>query len=139
MYNYCEDCGKAWSGSQGHTNHHGNSINFPGIFLMSDFVSEIEEQKIAEDIYKTPFVESQSGRRKQVNKYVLILHTCTYLKLFLVISVGKYNFLVLGQGSNLIFFDSLLKLASGIIFYLLNLSASFFFTLVNTVKCGFKP
>ena len=103
MYYYCEDCGNAWSGSQDHTNHHGNSINFPGIFLMSDFVSEIEEQKIAEDIYKTPFVESQSGRRKQVNKYVLILHTCTYLKLFLVISMGKYNSLVLGQGSNLIF------------------------------------
>ena len=37
------------------------------------------------------------------------------------------------------FFDSLLKLASGIIFYLLNLSANLLFTLTNTVKCGFKP
>ena len=37
------------------------------------------------------------------------------------------------------FFDSLLKLASSIIFYLLNLSATCFFTLVNTVECGLKP
>ena len=37
------------------------------------------------------------------------------------------------------FFDSLLKLASSIIFYLLNLSATCFFTLINTVKFGLKP
>ena len=37
------------------------------------------------------------------------------------------------------FFDSLLKFASSIIFYLLNLSATCFFILINTVKCGFKP
>ena len=46
----------------------------------------------------------------------------------LVLTGFKFNFL-----------DSLLKLASSTIFYLLNLSANLLFTHINTVKCGFKP
>lgn len=62
---YCQQCEKAWPGPQDHPNHSGDGLEFPGIFMMSDFISESEEKNIEEDIYKTPFVDSQSGRRKQ--------------------------------------------------------------------------
>ena len=65
------------------------------------------------------------------------------------ISIIKYEILVYSMllimftydpsGFKFNFFDSLLKLASSIIFYLLNLSATCFFILINTVKCGLKP
>ena len=66
VYHYCEHCRKAWSRSGDHPDHHGDGIDFHGIFLMSDFVSKTEEENIEKEIYRTPFVDSQSGRRKQV-------------------------------------------------------------------------
>lgn len=69
-YLYCASCGKAWAEeSTNHPDHMGTSIDFPGIFLQRDFVTESEEKAIVEKIYQTPFVESQSGRRKQVQYF----------------------------------------------------------------------
>lgn len=66
VYTYCLECQKAWSGlGQPHSRHEGDSIDFPGIFILEEFVSTQEEEEIMAEIYKTPFVESQSGRRKQ--------------------------------------------------------------------------
>ncbi|KAH3890915.1 hypothetical protein DPMN_015005 [Dreissena polymorpha] len=66
VYLYCPSCQKGWlEGKTCHPNHIGTSIEFPGIFIKQDFVSETEEANISSKIYQTPFVESQSGRRKQ--------------------------------------------------------------------------
>lgn len=43
------------------------SFDVKGLILMRDFLSEKEENQLVEDIEKTPWVESQSGRRKQVS------------------------------------------------------------------------
>ncbi|XP_021346665.1 alpha-ketoglutarate-dependent dioxygenase alkB homolog 4-like isoform X1 [Mizuhopecten yessoensis] len=68
MY-YCEYCGKAWPGSRSpwkqHPDHQDNPIDFTGIKIIQNFVSEEEERSICEEIYKVPFAVSQSGRRKQ--------------------------------------------------------------------------
>ncbi|XP_060072680.1 alpha-ketoglutarate-dependent dioxygenase alkB homolog 4-like [Ylistrum balloti] len=66
---YCEFCGKAWSDSSSpwkhHPDHHGTPVEFPGIKIIQNFVSEEEEKHISEEIYRVPFAVSQSGRRKQ--------------------------------------------------------------------------
>ena len=67
MYIYCEDCRKAWQEDvNNHPNHDGSPLEFPGIYLLQEFLTLEEEKTISEEIYKTPFVDSQSGRRKQV-------------------------------------------------------------------------
>ena len=70
-YIYCDSCKKAWlpSGEEGigqHPNHIGQSIEFLGIEMIRDFVTEEEEVWLREEVDKTPWVDSQSGRRKQV-------------------------------------------------------------------------
>lgn len=50
----------------GCSDHDGQAVDFPGIHLCCNFVSNIEEKAICDKIYETPFVLSQSGRRKQV-------------------------------------------------------------------------
>jgi len=64
---YCTICCKAWREVENkHPDHDNESLSFPGIFLQRDFVTEAEEIDIVDTIYRTPFVDSQSGRRKQV-------------------------------------------------------------------------
>ena len=65
VFYYCEHCKRAWPGSHDHPDHQGDGLDFPGIFLMPEFVSEEEESVIEQEIYKTSFIDSQSGRRKQ--------------------------------------------------------------------------
>ena len=65
VYYYCQQCNRAWLESHDHPDHHGDGLDFPGIFLTPDFVSEDEETMIEQQVYKTAFVDSQSGRRKQ--------------------------------------------------------------------------
>lgn len=61
-------CSKAWAEDKNkHPDHTGDSLEFPGVFLKKDFVTLSEERDIVETIYHTPFVDSQSGRRKQVH------------------------------------------------------------------------
>ncbi|XP_064620505.1 alpha-ketoglutarate-dependent dioxygenase alkB homolog 4-like isoform X2 [Lineus longissimus] len=67
-YIYCQDCEKAWSDLNtlsSHPEHSGQSINFPGILIMNNFITEEEEQKLVQEIDEIPWVDSQSGRRKQ--------------------------------------------------------------------------
>jgi hypothetical protein len=45
-------------------------MEFPGIFIQRDFISLEEESTIFEKIYESHFVDSQSGRRKQVMFYL---------------------------------------------------------------------
>lgn len=68
IHSFCDLCNMAYVGgtADDHPNHHGNTLEFPGIFIQRDFISPEEESDILEHIYKSPFVESQSGRRKQV-------------------------------------------------------------------------
>lgn len=68
-YVYCSLCQKAWPGwkidDNVHSNHKGESIDFPGIFLQLDFISPNEESNVVENIDELPWNLSQSGRRKQ--------------------------------------------------------------------------
>ena len=43
-----------------------NLINFNGVLVIQNFVTEGEEKALCGAIYCTNFVNSQSGRRKQV-------------------------------------------------------------------------
>lgn len=71
VYLFCEDCAKAWSEDVNHhPDHKGTALHFPGIFIQQEFVSVNEECRISEEIYKIPFVDSQSGRRKQVGLFL---------------------------------------------------------------------
>lgn len=91
-YTFCAKCNKAWkdldetgennklygisgtstdtygarqNGSDLECQHTGLCMEFSGIEIIHDFVSGEEEEEICTTIDKTPFVLSQSGRRKQ--------------------------------------------------------------------------
>lgn len=69
-YVYCPLCELAWPGWathswKSHPNHEGDSIKFPGIKLVLDFVSEEEENDLLTHIDEIPWDSSQSGRQKQ--------------------------------------------------------------------------
>lgn len=69
-YVYCPLCNKAWKGwdmdlYKQHPNHEGDSIEYPGIYIELDFLSEEEEKTLMAYIDETPWDASQSGRRKQ--------------------------------------------------------------------------
>ena len=74
-YVYCDSCKKAWLPSGDnvgrHPDHIGESIELSGIHIIEDFTSEQEEDWLREEVDKTVWVDSQSGRRKQV-RVVLI-------------------------------------------------------------------
>ena len=70
-YVYCDSCKKAWLPTGGvgigqHPHHTGQSMEFLGIEMLRDFVTEEEEERLREEVDRTPWVDSQSGRRKQV-------------------------------------------------------------------------
>lgn len=69
-YVYCPLCNKAWSGwdmdlYKQHPNHEGESIDYPGVFIQLDFITESEEAALAKNLDEIPWDTSQSGRRKQ--------------------------------------------------------------------------
>ncbi|XP_026742578.1 alpha-ketoglutarate-dependent dioxygenase alkB homolog 4 [Trichoplusia ni] len=69
-YVYCPFCNKAWPGWDAdsykqHPNHEGDPIDYPGIFIQPDFISEEEERDLMKNIDEMPWDISQSGRRKQ--------------------------------------------------------------------------
>lgn len=67
IYIYCELCEKGWEENVPgtHPDHSGDSIEFPGIVLLRNFISVSEEELLVTEIDKTAFVDSQSGRKKQ--------------------------------------------------------------------------
>ncbi|XP_026757736.2 alpha-ketoglutarate-dependent dioxygenase alkB homolog 4 [Galleria mellonella] len=69
-YVYCPFCNKAWKGwdmniYKQHPDHEGDSIEFPGVYIQMDFISEEEERFLMKNIDEVPWDISQSGRRKQ--------------------------------------------------------------------------
>lgn len=68
-YVYCYLCNKAWLGwnieDNLHPNHHGNSIDYCGIYIDPNFLSKAQEDDLISNIDKLPWDLSQSGRRKQ--------------------------------------------------------------------------
>uniref|UniRef100_A0A1E1W9W6 Uncharacterized protein n=1 Tax=Pectinophora gossypiella TaxID=13191 RepID=A0A1E1W9W6_PECGO len=69
-YVYCPLCNKAYKGwdidlNKQHPNHEGNSIDYPGVYILLDFLSEEEEEIFMKNIDDMPWDISQSGRRKQ--------------------------------------------------------------------------
>ena len=91
MYVYCIICHKAWplqSQQQRNDIHHeaeaqcdqqdqgqrscqqmhdGTPVEFPGVFISPDFISDEEEHSIVAAIDESPWKPSQSGRFKQVS------------------------------------------------------------------------
>lgn len=68
-YIYCPKCKKAYPGWQvddsPHPDHQGTPINYPGVEIIENFITEQEEEQLMEAIDGTPWELSQSGRRKQ--------------------------------------------------------------------------
>ena len=67
-YTYCVQCNKCWPGwnvQNNHPNHTGESIEFPGVHVQLNFLSDSEEKLLLNGIGKIPWDQSQSGRRKQ--------------------------------------------------------------------------
>ncbi|XP_032513755.2 alpha-ketoglutarate-dependent dioxygenase alkB homolog 4 [Danaus plexippus] len=69
-YVFCPFCNKAWSGwdidvYKQHPYHEGESIDYPGVYIKLDFISEYEETELMRNIDEVPWDISQSGRRKQ--------------------------------------------------------------------------
>lgn len=69
-YVYCPYCNKAWKGwdinsYKEHPNHHGEPLSYRGVYIHLDFISELEEQILIDNIDEIPWDNSQSGRRKQ--------------------------------------------------------------------------
>lgn len=69
-YVYCPYCDKAWKGwtmdsYKEHPNHQGEAIDYPGVYIELDFITEEEELSFLKQIDEIPWDISQSGRRKQ--------------------------------------------------------------------------
>lgn len=69
-YVYCPLCDRAylgwnWEDYKLHPHHNKPSIEYPGIYIQLDFLSESEEQYLLDNIENIPWELSQSGRRKQ--------------------------------------------------------------------------
>ncbi|KAJ8924769.1 hypothetical protein NQ315_000922 [Exocentrus adspersus] len=69
-YVYCIFCQKAWPGwdiddYKTHPKHDGEALDFPGIYIDLNFLSDVEEELLIKELDKIPWDLSQSGRRKQ--------------------------------------------------------------------------
>ncbi|XP_071945444.1 alpha-ketoglutarate-dependent dioxygenase alkB homolog 4-like [Antedon mediterranea] len=67
-YVYCHVCCKAWEllpHPNEHPYHQGNTIDFPGVCIIPEFVTTHEEKLIVDEIDCSQWKESQSGRLKQ--------------------------------------------------------------------------
>ncbi|CAH0547754.1 unnamed protein product [Brassicogethes aeneus] len=70
MYIYCPFCNKAYPGwniedYNSHPNHSGDAIEYPGIYIDLNFLSDDEEKVLINGVDSMPWDLSQSGRRKQ--------------------------------------------------------------------------
>ena len=67
-YTYCTNCKRAWPSDDPMTcpHHTGTGLTFDGVFIIPNFVNEQEELELVKEINRTPWILSQSGRRKQV-------------------------------------------------------------------------
>lgn len=69
-YVYCPYCDKSSPGwdideYKKHPHHDGNLIDYPGVYIKLNFLSEDEAKKLMEALDYLPWQASQSGRRKQ--------------------------------------------------------------------------
>ncbi|KAK9878647.1 hypothetical protein WA026_023098 [Henosepilachna vigintioctopunctata] len=69
-YVYCMHCNKCYQGwnidlYNQHPNHIGDSLNFPGVYIQLNFITEKEEDYLIQNIDSISWDSSQSGRRKQ--------------------------------------------------------------------------
>lgn len=69
-YVYCPFCNKAWQGwdmdlYKQHPHHEGDCIDYPGVYIQLEFITEDEEIELVKNIDEMPWDISQSGRRKQ--------------------------------------------------------------------------
>ncbi|XP_044754076.1 alpha-ketoglutarate-dependent dioxygenase alkB homolog 4 [Coccinella septempunctata] len=69
-YVYCLYCNKAYHGwdmniYKKHPDHGNDGINYPGVFILENFLSEKEEDYLLTNIDMVAWDPSQSGRRKQ--------------------------------------------------------------------------
>lgn len=68
-YIYCYICNKAWPGwnidENPHERHFGVPIEYQGIYIEPNFLSEQEELQVIDALDSMPWDLSQSGRRKQ--------------------------------------------------------------------------
>ncbi|XP_045475060.1 alpha-ketoglutarate-dependent dioxygenase alkB homolog 4 [Harmonia axyridis] len=67
---YCIHCNKAYQGwdmndYRKHPDHEGNAFDFPGVFILENFLTVNEEENLIRNIDMVPWDPSQSGRRKQ--------------------------------------------------------------------------
>lgn len=67
-YTYCPDCCIAYKGTTlQHPNHNEpDQIEFPGVFVMKEFINAEEENNLLAALDSIAWDPSQSGRRKQV-------------------------------------------------------------------------
>ena len=76
-YIYCGTCSNAWLNHKPYVGKccHGDDafINFKGVNIVENFVSEAEELDLVFKMDKSPWIDSQSGRRKQVNVLFYLL------------------------------------------------------------------
>lgn len=73
-YVFCYECYKIYPGHdvtatiESHPHHDKQTgIEFPGIYVLPDFISPCEETDLMTGIDSLPWAISQSGRRKQVS------------------------------------------------------------------------
>lgn len=73
-YVFCYKCNKIYAGEDesatiaAHPQHDQQiGIEFPGIFVLSEFITPDEEQRLVAGMDSEPWAASQSGRRKQVS------------------------------------------------------------------------
>lgn len=69
-YVYCHYCNKAYPGwrpdeYKAHPNHSGEPIDYKGVYILENFLTQEEEHDLIEGIDCVPWDLSQSGRRKQ--------------------------------------------------------------------------
>lgn len=72
-YVFCYKCNKIYVGDdvtitiESHPEHGTQTgINFPGLYVLPDFISPVEENALMTGIDSSSWEISQSGRRKQV-------------------------------------------------------------------------
>lgn len=73
-YVFCYECNKIYVGDDApatiaaHPHHNGEiGIEFPGIFVLPEFITADEEAQLVAGIDSQSWAASQSGRRKQVS------------------------------------------------------------------------
>lgn len=79
-YVFCYKCNKIYVGDdvsatiEAHPQHNQQiGIEFPGIFVLPEFITPAEENRLVAGMDSQPWAVSQSGRRKQVSFFLYML------------------------------------------------------------------